>query len=217
MMVLCSNHSSSAFHALAHRHPGKVGWIFGPSNWKNPKPNLPYALDNDAFGAWKNGAPWNESAWLKMLEKSRSCEHAPMWAVVPDVVADRKRTLENWKTYADIVHANCIHAAFAVQDAMTPSDVPKDAALVFVGGTTSWKWRSLPMWCEHFPRVHVGRVRIGKLPIAERNGAESVDGTGFFRETAFGKPARQLEAFLEGHRDTTIDMFPEMYDKPRKS
>lgn len=206
MMVLCSNHSSKAFHAFAQEHPGKCGWLMGPSSWKTPRPHLPYALDNDAFPAWRDKKPWNETAWLAMLAKVYQSPIKPMWALVPDVVADKKGTLEKWKHFAHFIVE--WPKAFAVQDAMTPGDVPKDADVIFVGGTTEWKWRSLPIWCEHFPRVHVGRVTTGpRLEIAERNGAESCDGTGFFRGSWHSKQARQLRNFIEGWRDNHPELW----------
>lgn len=206
MMVLCSNHSSRAFIAYAREHDGKLGWIIGPTYWKNPRPNIPYALDNDAFGAWTNGTEWNEGAWFAMLDKVESASHKPMWALCPDVVSDREGTIAKWNKYSDSIIVRDIIPAFAVQDGMTKEDVPKSAAVVFVGGTTRWKWRTAAMWCENFPRVHIGRVRTMKLEICERIGAESVDGSGFMRETFNGRPAQLLKNFVEGYRDRTIEM-----------
>ena len=89
--------------------------------------------------------------------------------------------------------------AFAAQDGMTPADVPNNADVVFIGGTTSWKWRNLLSWTVAFPRVHVGRVNSRRLlEQAETAGAESCDGTGWFRD-----PTRtaELEAYLKhGHK-----------------
>ena len=54
--------------------------------------------------------------------------------------------------------------------------------VVFVGGTTAWKWKTLRTWTENFPRVHVGRVNTDRmLWMAHECGAESCDGTGWFR------------------------------------
>lgn len=214
-MVLCSNNSSKAFIAFARQHPGKVGWIQGPSTWKVPRRDIPYALDNGAFIAWSRQTSWDEKAWRKMLWKVECSDyHKPLWALVPDVVADRSATLESWKKYAPEASRLGCPLAFAVQDGMTKADVPSDAQVVFVGGTTSWKWSTARMWCESFFRVHIGRVRTGKLQLAEEMGAESVDGSGFMRETFHGRPARLLRAFVEGYRDTTI---PFEFIAPRAS
>lgn len=196
MMVLCSNDSSIAFHAMAR--DGKLGWLMGPASWKRPRRSLPYALDNDAFGAWKNGTPWDEKAWLAMLEKAKNSQIEPLWALVPDVVANREATLENWTKYVGIVKSHGFTPAFAAQDGMTIEDVPEDAVVVFIGGTTQWKWRTLPMWVRSFPRVHLGRCGTSrwKLERLESLGVESCDGSGWFRATANGREARQLRAYL---------------------
>lgn len=206
-MVLCSNDSSKAFHAFAHKHPGKVGWLFGPSSYKTPRDYLPFALDNDAYAAWKNGTEWNRELWIAFMEKVKATGKTPLWVLVPDKVADRNATLGKWNQFSPVVSKFGWPLAFAAQDGMTPDDVPNNAEIVFIGGTTTWKWRTLPMWTKHFPRVHVGRVTTGtRLEIAERCGAESVDGTGFFRES-FGSPrSHQLIHFIEGHRNQNMTL-----------
>jgi hypothetical protein len=204
MMVLCSNDSSKAFHAFAQQHYGKVGWLMGPSTWKTPRSHLPYALDNDAYSAYVNGSSWNVANWFSMLGKAKSKLQQPIWALAPDTVANREDTLLKWKRFSPVLKSLDWPIAFAVQDGMTVGDVPKDADVIFIGGTTTWKWKTLPMWCESFPRIHVGRVTTGfRLEIAERNGAESCDGTGFFRGSFHSRQAKQLQAFVEGHRNRT--------------
>lgn len=195
-MVMCASTSCRAFLDLCHKHPGKVGTLIGPSSWRYPQ--CEYALDNDAFLAWKNSTVWNESAWRTMLVKAGATHRVPLWVLVPDVVANRQATLENWRRYVDTVHAQGWQAAFAVQDGMTPEDVPSLANVVFIGGTTQWKWRTLPMWASSFPRVHLGRCGTSrwKLERLESLGVESCDGSGWFRATANGREARQLRAYL---------------------
>lgn len=205
MMVLCSNHSSKAFIAYARDHPQSIGWIMGPSTWKVPRRDIPYVLDNDAFIAWKTSTPWDAAAWRKMLYKVECADyHKPRWVLVPDVVANRNATIDRWHEYSSEASRLKVPLAFAVQDGMTSRDVPNGADVVFVGGTTHWKWRTARMWCESFPRVHIGRVRTMKLELAEGMGAESVDGSGFMRETFNGRPAQLLRNFIEGHRDQNL-------------
>lgn len=65
---------------------------------------------------------------------------------------------------------------------MTKEDVPTDADVIFVGGSTDWKWKNLYEWTKNFKRVHVGRVNSERLLwIAHEAGAESCDGTGWVR------------------------------------
>jgi len=79
---------------------------------------------------------------------------------------------------------------------MTTKDVPISADVVFVGGSTEWKWATMPMWCGNFQRVHVGRVNTYRLLWKCHDaGAESCDGTGWWRGDQ--KQARDLRAYLE--------------------
>jgi hypothetical protein len=128
-----------------------------------------------------------------------------MWVVVPDSIGDRDETLRLWDIHAAALQAFGVPLAMAVQDGMSPADVPKEASIVFVGGSTSWKWRNLPMWTESFSRVHVGRVNsLRLLLMAEKSGAESCDGTGWFRA-----PDRlaELTSYLENnHRHPELSL-----------
>jgi len=165
---------------------------------------MPYALDNDAFIAWSQKKEWNASAWREMLKWAKMTGMDPLWCLVPDVVANREATLANWKQYSPEAEKYKWPLAFAVQDGMTPQDVPANAAVIFVGGSDAFKFRSLPMWCKCFPRVHVGRVNEVKvLQICERLGAESADGSGWFRDT------RRMP-LLESWMDKTFLETPEL-------
>jgi hypothetical protein len=126
----------------------------------------------------------------------------PLWALVPDVVADKTGTLEAWEKYSPEILSRGWPMGFAVQDGMVASDVPENASVVFVGGTTQWKWSTVAYWCQRFPRVHIGRVNgIRRLWIAQRLGAESCDGTGYFRDTINGASGRKLIAWLHHKTD----------------
>lgn len=162
VIVMPANNSSMHLGWLAGRYPGRIGWLLSPGGWRTPHRWMPYALDNGAFPAWTNGKPWDEAAFLEM--------------------ADREATLASWQVWAPRLREHGWPLAFAVQDGMTPEDVPGDADVIFVGGTTEWKWRTVLIWCQHFPRVHVGRVNSYRLLWSSHDaGAESCDGTGWFR------------------------------------
>jgi hypothetical protein len=197
-MVMAGNHSSRNYirHCLAC--PDRLGWLQGPMHWKGLKDGVAFALDNDAFSAWYKIRPWDSAAWFAMLEKVDQSGRVPLWALIPDVVANRTATILNWRAYAGYAQQRGWKTAFAVQDGMEIEDVPRDADVVFVGGTMDWKWRTAPMWCDNFPHVHIGRIRESKLHRCEEMGAASCDGTGWFREGQTGKPARVLYAWLAG-------------------
>ncbi|NET55431.1 MAG: hypothetical protein F6K47_04340 [Symploca sp. SIO2E6] len=111
-------------------------------------------------------------------------EIKPQWIVVPDEVADKAWTITNWYLWEAKLRDRYpgIPLAFAVQNGMGIECVPKTADVIFVGGTFEWKWTTMPMWCQNFPRVHVARVNSWqRLWYCQELGAESCDGTGWFK------------------------------------
>lgn len=71
--------------------------------------------------------------------------------------------------------------ALAVQEGCTPEQVARlrpRPDVVFVGGNTAWKLRTVRDWCRAFPRVHVGRIGTeARLRLVDEAGAESSDST----------------------------------------
>jgi hypothetical protein len=201
MKVMVGAHNGAYFHHLTGLYRGKLAWLEGPEDWQTPRWWLPFACDNDAYKAYLRKKKWEPTGWLNMLDKVRASHLRPLWCLVPDVVGDREATKESWKRYSPEVE---FVKAFAAQDGMTPDDVPADAAVIFVGGTTTWKWRSLPMWCKHFPRVHVGRVNtLRRLWTCEEYGVESCDGSGWFRGGQCGRRMNGLFQWLNGEKNET--------------
>lgn len=202
MMLICGQ-SNRIWHYWAGKYPGSVGVLIGPSYGKKVPVDkwMPLVLDNDAFTCWRDNRPWNLEAWMNMLKWISMTRIKPLWAAIPDVVADRERTLDNWPIYSPIVKRLGWSAAFCVQDGMTPDDVPNDADVIFVGGSDGWKFPNLSMWTTHFPRVHCARVNATEmLEACDRLGCESVDGTGWFRDLS---RFPRIERFIEGHRNAT--------------
>lgn len=194
MIVMPSNCTGFEAGRLFGKYPGRLAHLNSPDNPKAPMMSAPWALDNGVFGAWQRGSEWSEEPFYRYLDQYAAWK--PLWAVVPDSVADREKTMSMWGHHWHAVAAFGVPLAFAVQDGMTISDVPENADVVFVGGSTSWKWRNLTMWTKQFPRVHVGRVNsLNLLLQAEKAGAESCDGTGWFRDPTRTK---ELETYLAG-------------------
>lgn len=196
-------------HYWAGAFRGRIGWLVGPTGLPKTKlrPWMPFALDNDAFSAWSEEKEWDEAAWVAMMDSVRYSGFKPLWTLVPDVVADRVKTLQKWDLHAPTAAKYGWPLAFAVQDGMTPDDVPDEAEVIFVGGGTRWKWRFLPMWMKMGRRVHVGRVNeLQKLIICENLGVESVDGTGWFRGTDGGRQAQGLQRWIEGIENDQIEL-----------
>jgi hypothetical protein len=190
MRLLVANNSGCEARRLAATFPGRVGHLMSPEGWRRPDPAFPYAIDNGAFGAWKPGRAFDGGAFYSLLERVGIEPIKPEWVAVPDVVMDRAGTLSMWRQWAPVVARVGAPLAFVVQDGMKAADVPAEAAVIFVGGSTPWKWLTVPMWCEQGRRVHVGRVNSGRrLRQCARLGVESCDGTGYFRGNR-----RQLDA-----------------------
>jgi len=162
----------------------KVGSLPSLNNKMIKSITIPYSLDNGAYSCYLNGQKFDGDRFIYHLEKTLSREeNKPLWLVVPDVVGNRIKTIRNWRKWHDILIPYKIDLAFAVQDGMTANDVPGDADLIFVGGTTEWKVETMPYWASLFPRVHVARVNgWQRLIKCWQLGVESIDGTGYFRK-----------------------------------
>lgn len=194
MRVYIGN-SGWKFGWLAATYPNRLGWIMTPHDMRYPDIRIPYVFDNGVWSDHINDRDFDERKfWDKLNQTVR--RQKPVWVVTPDKVADRDETLRRWDRYAPILIQANIPMFMAVQDGMKPDDVPSEATGIFVGGSTEWKWRNLRMWTESFKRVHVGRVNTYRLlDMAHRAGAESVDGSGWFRGDQ--NQTAQLEQFLE--------------------
>lgn len=183
-------------HYLCGRFPGRAGYLFLPLKhfgYTTPPYYMPYAADNGAY------TKWSEKHFMEMLILFRKFAKSPLWVVVPDVVGNAEQTMRMWHEWKDRVSSFGYPLAFACQDGMEPQDVPKEAFCAFIGGTTEWKLAN----AERFKRVcnwlHIGRVSTGaRLKWAERIGADSCDGTGWFREGMNGNRVNALIEYFEG-------------------
>lgn len=180
MIVMPSNNSGKDAWNLFKEYPGRMAHLQNADSLREPKFGHRWALDNGVYGAFASGRIWDESPLYAWLDKHS--DKSPEWVVVPDSIGNKHETIKQWKNHAPRIAAYGVKLAMAVQDGMTPEDVPPDAEVVFVGGSTQWKWRNLRQWTAAFPRVHVGRVNTYRLLwMAHEAGAESCDGTGWFR------------------------------------
>ncbi len=212
LRIYLANNSAPEFHFLAGKY-GQVGWLLGPESINHTKYKnrywIPLAFDNDAYSV-KEGEQWDEAKWFAMLDKIEADNLKPEWVLLPDKLYDKEETIKNFYAYRHHLTRPGREwpVAFAVQDGMVAQDVPCTADVIFVGGSTKWKWKSLPMWTQCFPRVHVGRVNSPeRLDTCKRLGVESVDGTHWFR---FRKPEEwcgMFVDFFEGVPSPQLDMF----------
>ncbi|RJR46040.1 MAG: hypothetical protein C4576_11470 [Desulfobacteraceae bacterium] len=185
-MIMPANNAKGIVHFFAGRYPGSIGWLMSPRDWKKPPEYMPYALDNGAFTGFI------PAAFMAHLHRTLQL-HRPLWIVVPDVVGDSEGTFRSWHRWHLRV-APFGPLAFACQDGMEPQDVPQTATCCFIGGSTEWKLKHAHRFKGVAPLLHIGRVSTGlRLHWAQMIGADSVDGTGFFRGNK-----HQLNAFMEG-------------------
>lgn len=184
MMIMVSNQTGMEFGLLAAANPGRIGHMYSPGGQCGPFSGIDFALDNDAWPAFKNNRIRDQSAHLRMLEWAMMSGLPALFALVPDVVGDRDATLREWDAWSPRMKAMGFRLGFAAQDGMTFADVPDDDCVVFIGGSTLWKDAAIKPWCAQFPgRVHVGRVNgWDRLVASWRAGAVSVDGTGWFHK-----------------------------------
>lgn len=204
MRVMPANASGWLWDSLANL-TGMLGHLYSPpgrdgrDHNPRPRPWFPYCLDNSAFACWKDQREFDWDKWLFHVEKYKSFGQQPMWAIVPDVVANAHLTMMQWDKWA---HAIPWPKAVAVQDGMTPIDVLTLNPLpdvIAVGGTTEWKWKTVEEWAGSFPRVHILRVNSPKkLEYLRELGVESCDGTGWNRNTEDGTLAA-LEHYCRKH------------------
>lgn len=193
MMVMPANNTHWLVHVLAGAHPGSVGHLYTPTRTERPMPHLPYGLDNGMFARALKDLDLDREAWDKSLDRYCAHQIPPKWLVVPDVPFNGEATLARWESESPVLVDRHIPLALAVQDGMTPAIVEELTLrpdVIFVGGTTEWKWATMADWCKAFPRVHVARVNGRRgLDRCVEACAESCDGSGWFR----GDPRQLIE------------------------
>jgi hypothetical protein len=190
MMIMPANNTSCLIGYLAGKYPNRIGMLNSPFYWKNPPFFMPHACDNGVFTSW------NPRLFRFMLKRAKLLSTSPLWVVVPDVVGDAEATLKLWHEWHKQIP---FKLAFACQDGCEPQDVPKNAECCFIGGTTDWKLSDAHKFKGVAKLLHIGRVTTGKrLRWAEDIGADSVDGSGFFRGSINSKQAQDFIEYFEG-------------------
>lgn len=143
---------------------------------------FPYALDNGAWSAFTQGQPFDVRAFEVALAKMGASAD---WVVIPDIVAGGLASLEMSLKWMRRVLDSSERGLLAVQDGMAPADVAEflgPRVGIFVGGSTDWKLKTLPAWCElandRDAWAHVGRVNTARrIHLCAASGATSFDGT----------------------------------------
>jgi hypothetical protein len=141
-----------------------------------------YAIDNGAWTAYQKDTPWDESAFLALLEKlggGRISLLCPTSSPAGSIRSGSRRPgfLGSRATAAG--------SSFRFKDGMTPADVAPllgSTIGVFVGGSTEWKLRTISEWArlarERGAYCHVGRVNtVRRIRLCLVAGVDSFDGS----------------------------------------
>jgi hypothetical protein len=123
-----------------------------------------YFYDNLAFADWRAGREFDAAAFASDIVALAQAERRPDFCVLPDRVAGGLASLA--MSLAWLMHLECtgLTWALAVQDGMTPADIPWHApfGVVFVGGSLQWKKGTAVSWVRaahaHGKTCHIGRV-----------------------------------------------------------
>lgn len=175
-----------------------AGNLLSPQHWfKSGKTRkVQYAIDNGAWIAFKKEIEWQKETFLNILKLASLEEIKPDFIVCPDVVGNAIMTSKLWKKWYPILSEFEFKIAFALQDGHTLQDVPPQADLLFLGGTTQWKLKNISVFCPRFP-THVARVNShNRLWLAHNNNAISIDGTGWSRKGYISKDNQCLHDYL---------------------
>lgn len=160
---------------------GQLGCIDTPLQQNIIHPaDVDTIADNGCFSA-----KWEHSRWLRwLIDRPRLYR----FVVAPDVFDPsgapcHKETLERWRRYGPIIDRHGFVPAFVCQVGATAHNIPSDAPVLFLGGTTEWKLgeeaRRITALAKTEGRwVHMGRVNSQRrLVTALEMGCDSVDGT----------------------------------------
>lgn len=143
---------------------------------------LKYGLDNGAWTAFQQNAPFDEKAFMRAVDKMG--ENAD-WIVLPDIVAGGMRSLDYSLAWLDRLRGLPTPLLIAVQNGMNEDDVRgflSPSVGIFVGGDTEWKEATAVAWGSLARKrncyLHVGRVNSARrIAICAAAGASSFDGS----------------------------------------
>jgi len=171
------------------------GFVYTPDDQARPGgADLPYFLDNGAWGCFCKGHPFDPDAFRGLLAKYGA---GADFVVVPDIVGGGRASLDLSRSWLDeLLVAVACPILIPVQEGMTPTDfdrLPLGARVgLFVGGAPSnedtryegepeWKELTLPVWGtlarEAGCWLHVGRVNTARRIHLCLPWAHSFDGT----------------------------------------
>jgi hypothetical protein len=154
------------------------GQFLAPVSGHRLASGVRFAVDNGGF------TRADPEGFLRQVDAVRSEMSRCLFVVVPDVVADARRTLEVFDVWSRMEKMKGLPLAFVLQDGIENLSIPWDRIYAaFVGGTTEWKMGSHAASCIKAAKwlgkwVHVGRVSTAqRWEHFARLGADSADGS----------------------------------------
>lgn len=203
-MVMPANSATWLVHYWQGLYGG-LGHLYTPERKEVGYPHIPHAIDPGTYSYACRGqmGDWDPDRYMRMLDWAATQPKPPLWVGCPDWPFSWSISRELWHTWRADVAAYGWPVALVVQDGATVEEVrTMDADVIFVGGSTDWKWATVADWAAAFPRVHIGRCNSpAKLYELYDLGIESCDGTGWFRGKA--PQVVGLEEFLRWQADPT--------------
>ena len=207
MICYVAGNSNMLLGYLAGKYERKVGMMISPATkWHKAHSFLPYAIDNGIYADTMAGRTWEFKPFCKLLSKAKSSRVQPEFIVVPDVLFDAEKTKKQFRQYKRRIKqlGFQFRLAMAVQDGMTPKDIPSKDVVAFIGGSTKFKHEQTLKFVKAGFDVHVGRVNtLKRLLWASELGCKSVDGSGWFRRGGIQSESKrpqlidELTRFLE--------------------
>ena len=154
-----------------------------------PPRRYPWFYDNGAFRDWKADKPFDvtrfmRDMWRMTTDIENGLMEAPIFIVVPDLVAAGLESLEESESWLQFLAERHTLLYLAVQNGMKSEDV---SAVIehgygglFVGGTDDWKMKTMGEWADlahwHDLKCHVGRISTpGKMELAYGCYIDSID------------------------------------------
>ena len=158
----------------------RIGQLVTPSTGRTLQPDVPFAIDNGAFG--KDG--FEADRFIAILERDKAHQARCLFVCCPDVVGSARRTSEvfdRWHT-----RLGAWKVALVAQDGIENMEVPWDRLdALFIGGSTRFKTSDAAQQVGRAARLLGKWVHVGRVNTPERfdawEWADSCDGTGVGR------------------------------------
>lgn len=184
-MLVLVTHGLPSVLQMRERLGPVVGRLFTPRHLNavdaTVEAGVPWAADNDAFGAF------DPSRFATMVS-ALAGHPGGRFVAIPDEVGDARLTLQRFETWAPAVRDSDLRVGFVVQNGIEAYPVPwAEVDAVFIGGDDAFKLGPSAAGVvreanERGLWTHMGRVNsLRRLKYAASIGCDSIDGSGWAR------------------------------------